>query len=561
MRRKIELALLLAAVTISGCQKADFPKEEQLDAKKQSDFGINLVTTTYYVDNVNGNDSNNGTSTTTAWKNISKVNSVTFLPGNQILFKAGGSWTNRLRPLGSGTSGSPIVIGSYGSGNRPKINGAGVAEGAIYLHNQQYWEINDIEVTNYNSAEEGGISITSWESNNTTNYANVTLPAQAVKNNTPKIGILVNAENAGAINHIYLNNVYVHGVNGTIDQADEDSKNNGGVAFTVTGTTTQTWFNDIVIDGCTISNVDRTGLFTSSTWDDRTFSVNTNWKPTTGLIIKNTTFNNIGANALIVRVADHALIEHNLFDYCAIKISGNAGFNFNTDYTKWQYNECRFTKANVGDRDAGGLDADYKTKNTIIQYNYLHDNDYGMLITGGGNSFNDNTQVKYNIIENDGKQAHPSNGKFSFKIAGAATNTQVYNNTFNIKAGWNNISIFLHSQWTVWPSATTYTNNIIRNAAASSAYTMGSSTGNSFDYNIFNMNVATNQPSQVHSVTGFVKLVNPDTGDPNGYKLQTGSVALLAGKLITGNGGKDYFGNTVSSTTAPNIGAYNGPGL
>lgn len=316
-----------------------------------------------------------------------------------------------------------------------------------------------------------------------------------------------------------------------------------------------------LIDDCTISNVDRTGIFNTSTWDDRTFTTNTNWKPSENMIYRNNTFNNIGANALIVRVANRPLMEYNLFDHCAIKISGNAAFNFNTDFAKWQYNECRYTKANVGDRDAGGLDSDYKTKNTVIQYNFLHHNDYGMLITGGGGSFNDNTQVKYNIIENDGNYAHPSNGKFVLKVAGSATNTNIYNNTINVSSSQSNTAIIIHSQWTESPSNTIYYNNIIRNGSTTSSYSLGSSTSNTFDYNIFNQNVAANQPSQVHNITGFVKLVNPGVTDPNGYKLQTGSVALLSGKVIPNNGNKDYFGNNVSSTAAPNVGAYNGPGL
>jgi hypothetical protein len=562
MKKQLTAIALLALMAFVGCKKAELVSSEPevTDAGKSS-LRSNTITTTYYVDNVNGSDTNNGTSPSTAWKNISKVNSVTFLPGNQILFKAGGSWTNRLHPLGSGTSGSPIVIGSYGTGNRPIINGAGVADGAIYLNNQKYWEITNLEVTNFNAAEESGISIATWEANNTTNYANATLPAQAVKDNTEKLAILISAQDIGVVNHIYLHNLNIHGVNGTIDQASEDSKDNGGVGFIISGTATPTWFDDVLVDDCTIHDVDRTGMFIKSSWDDRTFTANTTWKPSLNLIVRNCTFNNVGANALVIRVADHPLMEHNLFDHCAIKISGNALFNYNTDYAKWQYNECRYTKANVGDRDAGGIDADYKTKNTIIQYNYLHDNDYGMLVTGGGNSFNDGTQVKYNIIEKDGKFPHPQNGKFVLKVAGAATNTTFYNNTVDLGPSQTNTNIVVHSQWTVWPSNTTYYNNIIDNSGVSSAYDFGSSTGTVFDYNSFYKNTATNQPSQTHNINGEVSFVNAGAGDPNGYKLQTGSVALLSGKVIANNGNKDYFGNNVSSTTAPNVGAYNGPGL
>ena len=44
---------------------------------------------TYYVDATNGNDPNNGTSSSTPWKTIAKVNSSNFNPGAQILFKGG----------------------------------------------------------------------------------------------------------------------------------------------------------------------------------------------------------------------------------------------------------------------------------------------------------------------------------------------------------------------------------------------------------------------------------------------------------------------------------------
>ena len=43
-----------------------------------------LYATTYYVDATNGNDSNNGTTITSAWKSISKLNKTTFKPGDQI---------------------------------------------------------------------------------------------------------------------------------------------------------------------------------------------------------------------------------------------------------------------------------------------------------------------------------------------------------------------------------------------------------------------------------------------------------------------------------------------
>lgn len=78
----------------------------------------------YYVDATNGNDQNNGLSEATAWKTINKVNNSSFLPGDTILFKRGEIWYEMLDVNWSGTDGSPITFGVYGTGNRPIISGA-----------------------------------------------------------------------------------------------------------------------------------------------------------------------------------------------------------------------------------------------------------------------------------------------------------------------------------------------------------------------------------------------------------------------------------------------------
>ena len=71
------------------------------------------------MDATNGKDSNNGTSPETAWQTIDRVNQEKFQPGDQILFKAGETWTGALKPQGSGVDGAPIVIASYGEGKKP----------------------------------------------------------------------------------------------------------------------------------------------------------------------------------------------------------------------------------------------------------------------------------------------------------------------------------------------------------------------------------------------------------------------------------------------------------
>lgn len=79
--------------------------------------------TIYYVSTA-GNDSNSGTSAENAWKSLSKVSNFDFKPGDQILFKRGDQWTGTITVKSSGTSGSPIVYGAFGTGSNPKIYGS-----------------------------------------------------------------------------------------------------------------------------------------------------------------------------------------------------------------------------------------------------------------------------------------------------------------------------------------------------------------------------------------------------------------------------------------------------
>ncbi len=86
-----------------------------------------LKATVYYVDATSGSDSNNGTSATSAWKTLTKVNntSSSFVAGDSILFKQGETWKGeRLFAIShpSGTSAMPITYSSYGSGARPIID-------------------------------------------------------------------------------------------------------------------------------------------------------------------------------------------------------------------------------------------------------------------------------------------------------------------------------------------------------------------------------------------------------------------------------------------------------
>ena len=118
--------------------------------------GYSALATTYYVDNVKGSDGNPGTSVNKAWKNLAKVSNTIFSAGDRILLKAGGSWTGHLKFEGSGKAGNPIVVDQYGAGNKPQIHAEGMFLVAVLLENGEYWEVNNLEITNRGKEVQSG---------------------------------------------------------------------------------------------------------------------------------------------------------------------------------------------------------------------------------------------------------------------------------------------------------------------------------------------------------------------------------------------------------------------
>lgn len=99
-----------AAVTFSA----------SITAANWSAFAVPLAAgVTYYV-SPTGSDSNNGTSATTPWQTVAKVNSSQslFAAGDSILFEGGQTFSGTMLYVTTGgTAAIPITYGSYGTGN------------------------------------------------------------------------------------------------------------------------------------------------------------------------------------------------------------------------------------------------------------------------------------------------------------------------------------------------------------------------------------------------------------------------------------------------------------
>ncbi len=82
-----------------------------------------MFATNYYVDNINGSDSNTGLTPTTAWQTLNKVNAASYTPGDSILFVSGGLWRGQLQPK-SGSAAGNIIYAAYGTGAKPLLLGS-----------------------------------------------------------------------------------------------------------------------------------------------------------------------------------------------------------------------------------------------------------------------------------------------------------------------------------------------------------------------------------------------------------------------------------------------------
>ena len=500
------------------------------------------TTTARYVDATGGDDANDGATPATAWKSLAKANAETFGPGGSLLFKDGEVWAGTLLPKGSGADGNVFTIGRYGDGAaRPRIDGEGTAF-TLLLNNQQYVEVTGLEITNFEAGVPDG------------------------QDPTNKRAIYVIARDIGPARHIVFRDIVVHDVNsGLNDETSSTSRYYGGLFAEVLGSTTPTYFDGLVVEDSHFYDVDRTAISNNSSWETRSPTSSfgeiaggtqrDDWVPSVGVVIRNNLIERTGGNGIIIRVAKNALVERNRAFYNGLKISGNAMFCFNTDSTLFQYNEAAFQVFSPGETDAAGIDSDFRTKYTLIQYNYLHDNGQGGVVATGGSGspttvarFNIGTVIRYNILAN--------NNRYGVHTSGVLTGMLVHNNVFYTSAANPNVDVVDNGAWGgVWSDGDTYRNNIFANYGSSPDYAIGQSTNVTFDGNLYTGTFSVTEPADPNRVKANPLFVGPPTS-PDGFMLQSTSPALGAGVLVPGLPATDYFGNALPASGPLDIGAH-----
>lgn len=201
----------------------------------------------------------------------------------------------------------------------------------------------------------------------------------------------------------------------------------------------------------------------------------------------------------VISVFDSLTIENCRIWRCARNAMIWSGYSSRENWhpskhTVIQFNEVSDHKAPW---DAQGFDSDWNCRNTLIQYNYSHDNDGGMvLICNSGespasfNAGNVGTVVQYNISINDGRRTRPTRvGMFSplIHLAGPVKNTTIYRNI--IHAGMKYIeemdcSMMTFDSWGGYPDSTFVHENIFQ-SFEKSTFNFTKSTNNVFVHNYY----------------------------------------------------------------------------
>lgn len=490
---------------------------------------VSASAATYYVSN-SGNDTNSGLSETAAWRTIEKVNQQTFLPGDKILFESGGVWSGSLWVRGSGTKGKLIEVGKYGTGSKPVINGDG-ENAAVFLYNQQYVKVSDLEITNRGEEQ--------W-----------------------RYGVYVCGYSVGALYGIELRNLTVHDVNGIYTKNPESKDNhwNGGIVVSARGSVA-TRFVGLVIDGCEIYDVARSGIVTWSNmytiYDKKPEGMTWQMK------ISNNLVHDIKGDGIIVcgdyygRVSGNVVYNTNLMSYTGEKSAANVGiFVLHSTGTVVSENESYLSRTKV---DGFGYDIDGDCDDVVMEYNYSHDNDGGFMLLVNHATYG--AVVRYNISKNDRNQsiamASPTSDESLLQMT-----AKVYNNTI-YSVG----STSSHKMLNIvaLPKSLEVYNNIFY-LNAGSVYNVNAvdesvTMSNNLYYGCSNAEtLGKHDLSPIFADPCFKDADSVGTGfaTVGGFMLTSNSPCIDAGIVVEDNGGYDFWGYPVSETEVPNIGAYEG---
>jgi parallel beta helix pectate lyase-like protein len=309
------------------------------------------------------------------WQSLTKVNSTAFQPGDRILLEGGTTFSGPLE-LGRDDTGTParnLVVTSYGVGRATIDGGNGRA---ISIDGCSHVLVQRLELIG-----------SGRKSGNTSDG-------------------------------LYL----AHSAGSTVDHVEVSGFQHSGVE--ISGT-----------EDARITNVHahRNGFAGINSGGDRSKNLYIGYCLTDNNPGDPTIRENHSGNGIVVSYVDGALVEHceSRYNGWDMPWTGNGPvgiWTHNADRVVIQHCVAHHNRSTAS--DGGGFDFDGGVTNSILQYNYSHDNyGSGYLICqyDGAPRFANNT-VRYNISQDDGLFDHNS-GIFVWVGGVGMESTLVHNNT------------------------------------------------------------------------------------------------------------------------------------
>ncbi len=524
---------------------------------------VTLRANTYYV-SPTGNDANAGTSQGAAWQTIGAVDNFAFSPGDTILFQGGATFSGSIyfdaADSGNNASGaliSPISVGSYGTG-RATIN-AGTSFGLFAYDN-------------------GGFTL-----------SNLNFTGSGASNTEDGLSFFNDLAGGVKQQHIYLDNIDVSGF--------------GKNGIVIGGGNGASGYNDVRVTNVSTHNNGRDGLgFYGPAFN----AASPSYANSSVYISHVSAFNNSGVagasdptgSGIVLGSVSNGTVERSITHHNGANNTSATGpvgiWAYDSTDITIQHNESYANKTNYNagsgtGGDGDGFDLDQNVSNSVLQYNYSHDNDSAgfLLYSGKSNAAHNGNVVRYNVSENDARK----NNYGSITAGGAISADEIYNNTVFLSASASGTS----STVRVLDGSTSlhFRNNIFDASGAMLVNEQGSASDLQFQRNdywstngAFNVSWSGTNYASLASWSGatdeekiggsFVglsvdpKLANPGSGGTIGnadqleslsaYRLQSTSPLLDAGTNLNvqfgiNAGSADFYGENIPQGNGYAIGA------
>lgn len=522
----------------------------------------------YYISSLNGDNSNDATTEDKAWETLDKLVGIELQPGDRVLLESGSVFNGfiHLKDV-SGTKENPIEITKYGGETKPIINGDG--EGVWYQDYVQPMDNSGHRSKGYVSStvllyDTDFIKINNLEITNKSDDFDYLRESDKVSARMDRTGVAAIAKNGGTMESIYLEDLYIHDINGNIQ---DKHMNNGGIQMNVSKPDNEQQtgiarYDDIVIRGCHVKDVSRAGIVMGYTYNHGKFNGAAIDDETvkkyghTNILIEENYVQNSGNDAICVMYSYRPLIQKNVSDRAGVDMLEYSYWqNFCATIWPWKCKDAVFQNNEAFDTigqnngDGQAWDIDW-SDGTVYQYNYSHNNGGGAMLICLNEAYNG--VFRYNISQND------LNSLITFQGNPLA---KIYNNVFYVDG--DRETRIHHPQPGKRGGQGYLANNIFYNISTGNPNDEWEPGNQQFTHNLY-YGYDTTPNSDKFAITEDPKFINPGSAPTSsigkvhdisvfdGYKVKEDSPVINSGIYVAGGNDKDFFGNIVG--LVPDIG-------